>query len=267
MDKDSKEFSMTKSRKPHGNGGRGGRGGGRGGSRGGSRGGGRGGGGRGGLSSRGSSNPRPQGVTKKTTDHKPKPRPPKPAPAAAGSDDETESAPAQMVPKRPKRMPKTLKDYGVDFDNQTQLATEPEPFVSLIKQVFENNTRQLTGSTPGLRLVIVCASAERVLEVIKQMHSIKGIRVAKLFARHIKPAEQVDMIVSRTFAIGVGTPHRISKLLLEDGAQEALKSFQHLVFDQSHVDQKGRGVFDEAEDSINGMLALASKAKWSIYAV
>ncbi|RMC11901.1 hypothetical protein DUI87_11028 [Hirundo rustica rustica] len=70
-------------------------------------------------------------------------------------------------------------------------------------------------------MLVLCSSALRSLELIKSMTAFKGdCRVLKLFAKHIKIKEQMNMLEKGVFHIGVGTPGRVKALV--EQAQESL---------------------------------------------
>ncbi len=63
-------------------------------------------------------------------------------------------------------------------------------------------------------LLIVCPSALRATEIIKSVSSkLIKVKIAKLFAKHFKVQEQMEMLDAEYFPIAVGTPHRLSKLI------------------------------------------------------
>lgn len=63
-------------------------------------------------------------------------------------------------------------------------------------------------------LLIVCASAQRATEIIKSVSSkLIKCKIAKLFAKHFKVAEQIDMLSKDYYSIAIGTPNRLLKLL------------------------------------------------------
>lgn len=87
--------------------------------------------------------------------------------------------------------------------------------------------------------------------------------VAKLFAKHIKLKEAVEMVKNTRMGIGIGTPQRIMDLL-DDGMLEysslskcvrgltaagalSSKHLQRIVVDASHIDLKKRGILDMRE--------------------
>ncbi|KAL4656921.1 protein CMSS1 isoform X1 [Arapaima gigas] len=95
-------------------------------------------------------------------------------------------------------------------------------------------------------LLIVCSSALRTIELIKQLTTFKGeARVLKLFAKHIKVKEQVRLLEKGVTHIGVGTPGRIKALIEEDGL--TLQALRYLVLDWNWRDQKLRRMFDILE--------------------
>lgn len=61
-------------------------------------------------------------------------------------------------------------------------------------------------------IVIVCASANRAVDIIKSVSKGLKCKVAKLFSRHVKIQEQID-ILKKHHPIAVGTPNRLHKLI------------------------------------------------------
>ncbi|KAJ1341290.1 hypothetical protein BSLG_004152 [Batrachochytrium salamandrivorans] len=173
---------------------------------------------------------------------------------------------------RGRRLPTTLADCGVEFINHYNAAymdrPGPSQYTSLIAHVLAEKTQQLTTPKPSLRLLIVCSSAERTLEIIKGFKAtLLNVRILKLFARHIKLPEQVGLVNTKAFPIGVGTPHRIAKLLMDDSAQPGLSKLQHIVFDQSYMDSKKLQLFDSAEKELAEILTVSTHSKWTLHGV
>ncbi|CAL8322815.1 unnamed protein product [Merluccius merluccius] len=103
------------------------------------------------------------------------------------------------------------------------------------------------GSVP---LLIVCSSALRTIELIKQLTTFKGdAKVMKLFAKHIKVEEQVKLLQKGITHIGVGTPGRLQCLIEKDGL--TLQSLSHLVLDWNWRDQKFRRMVDIPEIKVD----------------
>jgi protein CMS1 len=90
-------------------------------------------------------------------------------------------------------------------------------------------------------LIIVTPSAKRAVDLIRAMSEMKGKSVvAKLFAKHFKLEEQGGFLKSHVCDIGVGTPHRIHKLVEQGSLQ--LKQLLYLVIDWTWQDAKQRTI-------------------------
>ncbi|NXC67891.1 CMS1 protein, partial [Anhinga anhinga] len=95
-------------------------------------------------------------------------------------------------------------------------------------------------------MLVICSSALRSLELIKSMTAFKGdCRVLKLFAKHIKIKEQINMLEKGVFHIGVGTPGRVKALVEQDGL--CLNSTKYIILDWNWRDQKLRRMMDIPE--------------------
>ncbi|NXG46679.1 CMS1 protein, partial [Psilopogon haemacephalus] len=95
-------------------------------------------------------------------------------------------------------------------------------------------------------MLVICSSALRSLELIKSMTAFKGdCRVLKLFAKHIKIKEQMNMLEKGVFHIGVGTPGRVKALVEQDGL--CLNSTKYMILDWNWRDQKLRRMMDIPE--------------------
>ncbi|XP_054471051.1 protein CMSS1 [Anoplopoma fimbria] len=106
-------------------------------------------------------------------------------------------------------------------------------------------------------LLVVCSSALRAIELIKQMTAFKGpAKAVKLFAKHIKIEEQVKLLQKGVTHIGVGTPGRISALIEKEGL--SLKALKYVVLDWNWRDQKLRRMVDVPEVKLDFMKLLES---------
>ncbi|XP_051998718.1 protein CMSS1-like isoform X1 [Xyrauchen texanus] len=100
--------------------------------------------------------------------------------------------------------------------------------------------------TRSVVLLIVCGSALRTIELIKQLVAFKGqAKVLKLFAKHIKVDEQIKLLSKGVTHIAVGTPGRIAALLEKDGL--TVQGLRYLVLDWNYRDQKHRTMTDIPE--------------------
>lgn len=82
----------------------------------------------------------------------------------------------------------------------------------------KNDTASTTEVSPELFgcpiVVIVAASATRCTQIIKSISAkLIKVKVAKLFAKHIKVSEQITMLSKEYFPVAIGTPHRVQKLI------------------------------------------------------
>ncbi|XP_032828494.2 protein CMSS1 isoform X2 [Petromyzon marinus] len=94
--------------------------------------------------------------------------------------------------------------------------------------------------------IVVCSSALRALDVMRQAAAFKGdCRVAKLFSKHIKVEEQIALLAKQPVHLAAGTPGRIKKILDLDGM--TLDSLKYLVLDWNWRDQKLRRLIDIPE--------------------
>ncbi|XP_069724346.1 protein CMSS1 isoform X3 [Phaenicophaeus curvirostris] len=95
-------------------------------------------------------------------------------------------------------------------------------------------------------MLVICGSALRSLELIKSMTAFKGdCKVLKLFAKHIKIKEHINMLEKGVFHIGVGTPGRVKALVEQDGL--CLNSTKYMILDWNWRDQKLRRMMDIPE--------------------
>ncbi|XP_034417692.1 protein CMSS1 [Cyclopterus lumpus] len=107
-------------------------------------------------------------------------------------------------------------------------------------------------------LLVVCGSALRAIELIKQMTAFKGeAKAVKLFAKHIKIEEQVKLLQKGVTHIGVGTPGRIGALL--ENEVLSVQALKYVVLDWNWRDQKLRRMVDVPEVKLDLMKLLESR--------
>ncbi|RVE58274.1 hypothetical protein OJAV_G00207640 [Oryzias javanicus] len=106
-------------------------------------------------------------------------------------------------------------------------------------------------------ILMVCSSALRAIELIKQVTAFKGeAKAVKLFAKHIKMEEQVKLLRKGVAHIGVGTPGRIAALIEKEGLN--LRALRYVVMDWNWRDQKLRRMVDIPEIKLDLMKLLDS---------
>eukprot|EP01039_Chlorochromonas_danica_P001708 gene1708-1867_t len=98
---------------------------------------------------------------------------------------------------------------------------KPCPFVRALsvampgyKKILLNTNKVKEDQNGCPILVILCASANRASEIIKSISSkLIKCRIAKLFAKHFKISDQIEMLAKEYYPIAIGTPNRVSKLI------------------------------------------------------
>lgn len=105
--------------------------------------------------------------------------------------------------------------------NATESVTKaPCPFVRALSVALPNY-RKLLSETPSSKedngapvILVIAASAIRATEIIKSISSkLIKCRIAKLFAKHFKVVEQIEMLSKDYYPIAIGTPNRLNKLI------------------------------------------------------
>lgn len=84
------------------------------------------------------------------------------------------------------------------------------------------------------------------------------MKVAKLFAKHIKLKDSIGFLKSSRTGIAVGTPQRLKDLM--DEGSLAVDRLERIVIDASHIDQKRRGILEMKETQIPLTTWLGQKA-------
>jgi U3-containing 90S pre-ribosomal complex subunit len=74
-------------------------------------------------------------------------------------------------------------------------------------------------------IVIVCLSARRAVMILKNLSKLK-IRAAKLFPKNGSISEQCEQLLSTSYGLAVGTPHRLLTLCQQQQQQVENKSVQ-----------------------------------------
>jgi protein CMS1 len=112
------------------------------------------------------------------------------------------------------------------------------------KQWEKALTKKLQTGTP--RLIYLCSSAIRCVDVIRTMRSLgPKVKIGKLFAKHLKLQDQLDFLKKNKISAAVGTPNRVLKLI-QEGALN-LDGLDFVLLDTSHKDKKEMHIFDLPE--------------------
>ena len=132
--------------------------------------------------------------------------------------------------------------------SQSHLRAFSSVFPSVKKALRLENLNEV-GSPKAL---IVCSSASRATDIIKEISNVLKVKISKLYAKHFKVHQQVEMLQEK-IVVGVGTPNRLNKLI-EVGAL-SLSETSIFVID-SYVDSKSFTVFSlpEVKDDLYSLL-------------
>ena len=101
-------------------------------------------------------------------------------------------------------------------------------------------TKKLQPGTP--RLIYLCSSAIRAVDVVRLFKTFKSMKVAKLFAKHLKIQDQQSFLAKQKTAVAVGTPNRVLKLIQEGHLK--LTGLDFILIDTSFKDKKEMHFFD-----------------------
>ena len=88
------------------------------------------------------------------------------------------------------------------------------PFARAIEVCVGKSKLNKTSDEMGCPVVLIlCAGAKRATTVINVLSKKIHCKISKLFAKHIKITEQVEVLAKHHYPIAVGTPNRVEKLL------------------------------------------------------
>jgi len=95
--------------------------------------------------------------------------------------------------------------------------------------------------------IVICASAIRAVNLNRDLETFKTgkCRTAKLFAKHMKIAEQIDYLKKHTVHLALGTPKRFFQLI--EAAALRLRHLRYIILDWNFKDEKQRRLIDVPE--------------------
>ncbi|TPX71762.1 hypothetical protein SpCBS45565_g00839 [Spizellomyces sp. 'palustris'] len=167
---------------------------------------------------------------------------------------------------KPKKKVKTKKQgHGVDasalfakealplHDCSASQLKGDDHFSSFIRDfLFPSDAAKFFSKSSNLppgapKVLVLASSAIRAVEVCRLVRKTGDCKVAKLFAKHMKLKDQVEVLKKDTFPIAVGTPNRIQKLISDGGGALRLDELDFVIADGTHKDRKERTLFDVPE--------------------
>ena len=103
----------------------------------------------------------------------------------------------------------------LSYSTPTAPNKKKTPFFSCIQHAipdFQNVKKSAHVETGSPLVLIITAGAARSAEIVKSESVYRRCKIAKLFAKHFKVEEQVEML-RESHPIAIGTPNRLKKLL------------------------------------------------------
>ncbi|KAJ3176096.1 cms1 ribosomal small subunit [Geranomyces variabilis] len=176
---------------------------------------------------------------------------------SAGEPDATE--------KKKKKKKKVTKDYsinqsalldaeGIPQRNCSDFAQKAgdETLVAFIRDyLFKNRSSKLFSAASPLavgspKAIIISGSAIRAAHLARLVRACGTCKVAKLFAKHFKIADQTRVLNTEVFPLAVGTAGRVLALL-KNGALK-VDELDFVIMDGTYRDEKQRTLFDVPEN-------------------
>lgn len=147
----------------------------------------------------------------------------------------------------PIEMDELMLDDEQHFANCSDLTHTATSYLKALVPHWKRVVKK-AGGNPGCPVIlIICCGGLRAVQFIREISDFKvgGCKIAKLFAKHFKLAEQAKFLNRTVIHIGVGTPNRITQLL--DNGCLRLDALKYVVIDWSHRDVKQRRIIDMRE--------------------
>ncbi|KAJ3154059.1 hypothetical protein HDU86_004984 [Geranomyces michiganensis] len=184
------------------------------------------------------------------------------APAIGTTSSPTEPDATQ---KKKKKKKKVAKDWSID--QAALLESEGIPqrdctdftrkdgdktLVAFIREyLFKNKSSKLFSAASPLavgspKAIVISGSAIRAADLARLVRACGTCKVAKLFAKHFKVAEQTRVLNTEVFPLAVGTAGRVLALL-KNGALK-VDELDFIILDGTHRDDKQRTLFDVPEN-------------------
>ncbi|KAI4155476.1 MAG: hypothetical protein LQ340_000992 [Diploschistes diacapsis] len=161
---------------------------------------------------------------------------------------------ATLVELEDRRIPVGAFADTTGWDSPRSLDNFPDFLEHFSKEGGPHDLRTAPKQNGTPHTIVVTAAGLRAADITRSLRTFqsKDCIIAKLFAKHIKLKESIDLLKKKRVNIGVGTPSRLIDLLesrINGGHTDALKvdKLERIVVDMSHVDQKKRGILDMKE--------------------
>ncbi|KKY28985.1 hypothetical protein UCDDS831_g00070 [Diplodia seriata] len=122
-----------------------------------------------------------------------------------------------------------------------------EHLPAFLENYAKRNLKKTSKEKGRPHTLVVAMAGLRAADMVRALRTFedKGVKVTKLFAKHIKLQEAIENCKRFKMNIGVGTPKRIIDLL--DNGALSPESLERIVVDASHIDVKKRGIMENQE--------------------
>lgn len=126
------------------------------------------------------------------------------------------SAPSDFSPEHFLQLNPHPSSSSITAKKKKKPPSPPSLFLDAIDQAVPSREDLLrAGDTEECspRVVVVCSGARRGCDVIQILSKHYKCKVGKLFAKHFRIQDQIEVLNATDFPIVVGTPHRLHKLV------------------------------------------------------
>ncbi|KAF2752331.1 hypothetical protein M011DRAFT_435889 [Sporormia fimetaria CBS 119925] len=143
---------------------------------------------------------------------------------------------------------KYIPSYSIKDTSSWSEPRTKENIAAFLKSQSKDLKATPDKPTGAPHTIVVTSSGIRAADMYRALNEglpkqgVKKLNVAKLFAKHIKLSEQVELLKKKKVDFGVGTPERLSALLDKKALNTA--NLKRVVIDVSYIDQKKRGILD-----------------------
>lgn len=103
------------------------------------------------------------------------------------------------------------------------------------------------GALSSPHTLVITASGIRAADLARELRTFQtdDVKIAKLFAKHMKMSESVEFVGKTKINIAAGTPSRPKELIEQNSLK--LDNLKRIVIDGSYTDEKKRTIFDMKE--------------------
>lgn len=109
--------------------------------------------------------------------------------------------------------PTKINIFNSDKKNSKFFDSDQNNLETYIKTAITSHKRMRRWKTHHSPMVLIMSSSTQRCLTLLQDLSTMNVRIAKLFSKHLTLTDQVNMMIDVPYAVAIGTPNRIHKLL------------------------------------------------------